>query len=1785
METKYVNFHSDVETDSSTYKNRVSRLEKYNKYLKHNFIDKHEHTTTTDLAKFLRLKIVDANSIDIISSTKPQLGQPTLGNDLDGPETAMVTNMLQQLQASEFVQLFLDSYMSPLNSDIKWRLGDVTATKIFNYMEGKAIYDDIHEKHPYAQYDEYGRIDTTANLRYQVDIPGIGNAIKPSKEYLVNYFFPPYTADAFKGLDTKYIADEAIKKRYWVDTIYNDMKEIVPCKVCGRKGGHWHYPDMDNNQINITYDTKNLLSLRENPTYRKVAFKPINDNISLLQHAFEYVSGIVSTYLTEWDISLYIQEGLLSDNAGVKPTTLTLCNRIMQDNPCGLRDSDALNFGVLNGAVSKLDVSTGIMPCKSVWDPSVYPLSTYWWPYETIARGSTNSPSDQLPTFYNTAKLAWKNVNIDKKSTKEKIKFFDERGAAYSGWTSWDDMRYYSAIYTTEDDGLSQVDVVHMCETTTEFTFCDTVDNDGNLSDGEIQQVINAILEDTDDEEYPPDIDDDEGEASSQVPEITDGGGDDDSGGGLWKTLKRFVRNFRKRKSIKNNALAVGKKNSSGFMSAMLGTTSSGSGGGGSSGSGTGNNGSVSGTGAGGTSAGTGGGVAAEENAVPTLLNSNANVNGQYSRQDGVSQFAPAIYGGPHGNYYSPKTMQAWSENTNPFLRDIPRCSNTAENYKTNNKGTNYSGVEGFYTLTRDIESPGDGCRSPSKGLSILDKGSITYTQQAVKVLNPYYVWMEKARRSKKKWGWLWWGYEYYFPSTYNGYSLTYTGAEKYIKRWQSTGYITSWPEVCTDFPTCPHDNGDARYEWENYYYYSYYETTFFTKEFSGYGPRRGYSTEYELIKDGAYDVKILRNPNSYKLYYLKVAHQVKVYEAEYKKWDIEYYKRPLLHAAPSARWRISPCESYSIQKAKDRSFRGYWDMIYNWVFSHSSLTLRYVYSLGNMRTTYRLSFPYSSLAVYRNAYTTSGENTWYPYKQTAAERDFIRYVLGNNEGEMKGKWVPLWFIQGEPASIKRGEPNLIFRAYCRTLEDSYFAGYWKTVRRKSLCRSWTEQVWVSEPQTANYIEIDISKIAEENLVLTGFNATPFTNIKVASKNNDALELKGDIPTTGRTTIYTSPLEFQKDMYYPISYPGRAVDGNPFKVIEGVGYTSILPWIYPRTDLEPTNFEDPNNYCCITKMGISPDSKKTIAQMMALFKFPTRNQNTIRWNGWKPSQTVGIYGTDLLAVDAYTKGFQKVLTKLITTSTFFRNKYIETYRNPYIIQNANILRTATKIALHQSAWLQQCKKLYIDNVDFQAVLSIIHTCVDKTILSRSIMTGELYDNEHFDSIYYHYWIDRAYRIFSNPASKNYYTEIFDKLTKRLDTFVKGNVKLVDKEMENWSYLDALDAYKRIYEIYNDFGNQAARADGELTELGDFMYSYLNVLYEYRKFFINKRCNKIDGTLWTLRELEGAIPMVTTQISNMGDPSANNQSGVSSNSTGNPQWSYKVDYYSVHNTNYDKVQAGSGVSDALEQDRTKYIFVEVHYVDQAVAEDYLQKVKENRWNEAKQGRYIYIPQVQKWAELPFDSTYRYESTEFTKNLAKQIYNKKANEQGRPDLLKNVNENIQECKFLINWSDGSGGLNEVVKGKKSRKILNMTNRFPYVYKKPSTEKYPSIVFNVMSGIDLTKVGDIATKMENPSNVLSTICYLKEDSDYWQIRIPEEKMPLTIGYLTNLSIKTIIDESMPDFATPDISFPGAAAGAFGYMLYPIIEEQANSLPGIGVDLNGISEQIKEKYGSLKI
>lgn len=194
-----------------------------------------------------------------------------------------------------------------------------------------------------------------------------------------------------------------------------------------------------------------------------------------------------------------------------------------------------------------------------------------------------------------------------------------------------------------------------------------------------------------------------------------------------------------------------------------------------------------------------------------------------------------------------------------------------------------------------------------------------------------------------------------------------------------------------------------------------------------------------------------------------------------------------------------------------------------------------------------------------------------------------------------------------------------------------------------------------------------------------------------------------------------------------------------------------------------------------------------------------------------------------------------------------------------------------------------------------------------------------------------------------------------------------------------------------------------------------MFSYLNVLYEYRKFYINQRCNKVNGTLWQLRHLEGAIPEITTKLDEF---DGGNKNGDSKPSTSNePKHVYQVDFYDVTNSNVDKTKVILDEnSTALSKDKTMVIYIKVNYAKAKDVADFLTKCKNGTVSVTDQ-RYIYIPENGKYAELPFDDIYRYISSEWTENEANKVYNMKAPNDGK----RPINPLIDESVFSIQWAE--------------------------------------------------------------------------------------------------------------------------------------------------------------------
>ena len=255
-----------------------------------------------NLTKFLQLKKAEANNTSTAVDENGQAkGDVTESIYIGAPEEEKLigtdgVEILKQAMseaAKKTMQMYIDSYMAPIgNTDIKYRLGKVTGIK-----NTVAVYDENDVESIRKEYDKdniitdnLGRIYTRTNLEASFSVnywSDKSSSVKSMNIPYVNLYFPPYKIpDTLKNLDQWNSALSA-----WENLVkYGTFKASEP-----------------------TFNLSTLKNSRGDFTYRTPAFKSINDNIIFLQYILEQISGVVSTYLTDWDISMYLQEGLISD--------------------------------------------------------------------------------------------------------------------------------------------------------------------------------------------------------------------------------------------------------------------------------------------------------------------------------------------------------------------------------------------------------------------------------------------------------------------------------------------------------------------------------------------------------------------------------------------------------------------------------------------------------------------------------------------------------------------------------------------------------------------------------------------------------------------------------------------------------------------------------------------------------------------------------------------------------------------------------------------------------------------------------------------------------------------------------------------------------------------------------------------------------------------------------------------------------------------------------------------------------------------------------------------------------------------------------------------------------------------------------------------------------------------------------------------------------------------------------------------------------------------------------
>ena len=148
--------NTNLEKDPASYKNRIDQLYNFRTNIQ-KLIYRNGLAPSTDYSKFLRLKSKDALNEDVQeSSIATSITKPVCASTLSDPEAATIEAAVESMQATEFVQLFLDSYMAPIGSDIDYRLGKVVGIKEYLYNGNGIIYKDYKHflaKHPIYKYN------------------------------------------------------------------------------------------------------------------------------------------------------------------------------------------------------------------------------------------------------------------------------------------------------------------------------------------------------------------------------------------------------------------------------------------------------------------------------------------------------------------------------------------------------------------------------------------------------------------------------------------------------------------------------------------------------------------------------------------------------------------------------------------------------------------------------------------------------------------------------------------------------------------------------------------------------------------------------------------------------------------------------------------------------------------------------------------------------------------------------------------------------------------------------------------------------------------------------------------------------------------------------------------------------------------------------------------------------------------------------------------------------------------------------------------------------------------------------------------------------------------------------------------------------------------------------------------------------------------------------------------------------------------------------------------------
>jgi hypothetical protein len=1452
------------------------------------------------------------------------------------------------------------------------------------------------------------------------------NGIHQKKEYYSTLFFPPYKISPKNGIDefTQYMND-----------IYSRNPEA-------------------------SFDIDSFFLRKEGFTYRDPGFKSLSDYINYLQWIIEGTTGIVHTYLTEWDLSLYMQENLLSATINGAPLKLYLNYRIRQDNPLSsdasvdvsisaisnastsllgessgisngyYTDDRALVFNVAGSAVSKIDFDN-----NKLWRPSDFPLSVWWLPYLQDRDWTMKVITIEEPYFKKTIPYmdiydtVSSEFGYDNSKLKDIFKNQDYLGAIMGIWPNFN-MKYFSAFYTSPLDGHSDFDIK---------TYGDLQKVAGAdygvaaKSNKSIDDFIKAAKKEMLlNEGYYGTISSIAGQATRY--DYLDGG--ESSSEKMTMSSMISKRNSKAKEALSDIDLNQPFASGQGKAQDMLASG----------------------------------------------LNNKVDASSM-TNFTGINRFSPALFGGPHGSDYNPNTIQAYFDEKSQLLRNVPRidtdkAKDTEGNpFRSFNNSDFYRGLNSFY----DNDSLSG--ISPSKGLSYLQKGITIYTiEYAYFEVTRTRVWIDVDSFETPK------------STTLQGYFYNF--------------YKENDPRLAS-IENLSEDMKRGKRIVKKYNDYTKYP----------------YTMNDELVSDKlVYNIPL---NDGYRVYVNQ-----KQMLADYIELVLQPFKQYLFHDEPNINWEIiqHKFENYTANNMQKDNF---WKDVLN------ALTgFNFTRELNKVAKKYK---PVFILKFWQNK--VDGSETEDPNFEKK-----IREIL--IEKNRNGKPATLFFLEGNKESRFDTGPESIFKASCSV---DYYKDVQENFVQQNLIFFKLKKVKVGESYKYHpFIKVDImnSELIADDLQFNGFsnlresgvqNPMHLNSIITAERNTNSHIIQKFKMSNSPNIIYShksqqvtesnallmlgaglllgpifllaavvaSTVEIiattkkSKDEDYDENLK-KSINwySSAYSRLSGYGILSQIQGLNP----DVTNLSSSYPYRNLLKVSGTQEELLNTKFKDLTFK----SHKYILGGGEAPSQ---------YTEQEFDKGLQKALLKLYLRPQFLVQKDNLIRYNSVTLDTP--IRNFLSILLTQLSYFKFVKNSLIGENETETLVNLnilyktLTLCVDRCILKASGLNSL---NEKITPdklhIYYDYWIDQIIQILhgTDIDRQEKKEQIKSELQQKID-LMESTIEVLHplclKNIEEWTLNELNTALNYI---------EAIRILDSVGIVEKFLFGYLRLLYYYRFFFIAKRFNKENGTMWVMRALESVLEFIVPTAPPSGPP-------PSPSELIKKEPIYNVAFYEIQNSTDDKRKSLINQT-VLEPDRITKIYIRVQWCDKDDFERWENFSNGTSTIEVDEVVKILSPEgIEKYAFKPIDGTYTLISKEYLE-IDKNI---KWNNLHPLEIQRNIND-FDTAQWMITWGD-------------------------------SPDLTP-IRWNIFGSINIDNLLQYAKESISPDEY---VCLMEEGADFWTVSLPGSMNPLAEGFRTKIKIKQYTPINPEQIGNdPMVNLVGPLA----YTIYPITQNQERPYPGVASD-----------------